>query len=244
MGVGRWAAATLVGALMLTAAPAASAHDLLPDLGMAKIADLQQTNFSDGRTMLRYSTTVVNVGAGAFEVHGTRISPSEMSQSQRIFDSAGTFRDAETAGTMVFGGDGHNHWHVDNLASTELLALNGNRVGTSNKRGFCFWDNIKYRLRLLGAPRNVFYQAAGCGTLDSNAVAMGLSVGWGDKYAATLPDQLIDISNLAPGRYRLQITADLQNWFAEIDETNNTTWVDLQLRNSGQPKILGYGPVA
>jgi hypothetical protein len=102
----------------------------------------------------------------------------------------------------------------------------------------------KYRLTLLGAPRNAFYQGAGCGTLDSTAVAMGLSVGWGDKYAATLPDQLIDISNVAQGRYRLQITADLQNWFAEIDETNNTTWVDLQLRNSGQPKILGYGPVA
>ena len=243
-GLGRLGVALLVGALMFAAAPAASAHDVLPDLGMARIADLQQTKFSDGRTVLRYSTTVVNVGAGAFEVHGTRTSPSEMSQSQRIFDSSGSFRDVATAGTMVFGGDGHNHWHVADLASTELLALNGNRVGTSNKRGFCFWDNIKYRLTLLGAPRNAFYQGAGCGTLDSGAVTMGLSVGWGDKYAASLPDQLIDISNLGPGRYRLQITADLQNWFAEIDETNNTTWVDLQLRNSGQPKVLGYGPVA
>jgi hypothetical protein len=244
MGVGRWSVALLAGALAFTAAPAASAHDVLPDLGMAKLIDLQQTKFSDGRTVLRYSTTVVNVGAGAFEVHGTRTSASEMSQTQRIFDSSGTYRDVATPGTMVFGGDGHNHWHVDQLASSELFALNGNKVGTSNKRGFCFWDNIKYRLTLLGAPRNAFYQAAGCGTLDSTAVAMGLSVGWGDEYAATLPDQLIDISNVAPGKYRLQVTADRQNWFAETNESNNTTWVDLQLRNQGQPKILGYGPVA
>ena len=244
MGVGRCATAMLVAALLFTAAPAASAHDVLPDLGMAKLIDLQQTRFSDGRTVLRYSTTVVNVGAGAFEVHGTRTSPSEMSQTQRIFDSSGTYRDVATPGTMVFGGDGHNHWHVDQLATSELFALNGNKVGTSNKRGFCFWDNIKYRLSLLGAPRNPFYQAAGCGTLDSGAVAMGLSVGWGDEYAATLPDQLIDISNIGPGKYRLQVTADRQNWFAETNESNNVTWIDLQLRNQGQPKILGYGPVA
>ena len=73
---------------------------------------------------------------------------------------------------------------------------------------------------------------------------MGLSVGWGDEYAATLPDQYIDLTNVALGRYRLQVTADGQNWFAEINEANNVTWVDLQLRKQGQPKILGYGPVA
>ncbi len=117
---------------------------------MAKLIDLQQTQLSNGRPVLRYSTTIVNVGAGAFEVHGARTSPSEMSQTQRISDSTGTSRDVVTPGTMVFGGDGHNHWHVNNLATSELFALNGNRVGTSNKRGFCFWDNIKYRLTLLG----------------------------------------------------------------------------------------------
>ena len=211
---------------------------------MAKLVDLQQTKLSDGRAVLRYSTTIVNVGAGAFEVHGARTSPSSMSQTQRIFDSTGTFRDVGTPGTMVFGGDGHNHWHVDNLETSELLALNGNRIGTSTKRGFCFWDNIKFRLTLLGAPRNAMYQRTGCGTLDSDTVAMGLSVGWGDEYAATLPDQYIDITNVALGRYRLQVSADVQNWFAETNETNNVTWIDLQLRKQGQPKILGYGPVA
>jgi hypothetical protein len=73
---------------------------------------------------------------------------------------------------------------------------------------------------------------------------MGLSVGWGDEYAATLPDQLIDITNVDQGRYRLMVAADTQNWFAETNEANNVTWVDLQLRTKGQPRILGYGPVA
>ena len=245
-GAARWAITVLVGGLMFAAAPApaASAHDVLPDLGMAKLTDLQLTKFSDGRTVLRYSTTIVNVGAGAFELHGARTSPSEMNAAQRIFDSSGAFRDVVTPATMVFGGDGHNHWHVNKLETSELIALNGNRAGTSTKRGFCFWDNIPYRLTMPGAPRNPLYQSAGCGTLDSSTVAMGLSVGWGDEYSATLPDQFIDVTNVAPGRYRLLVTADSQNWFAEINELNNQTWVDLQLRNHGQPKILGYGPVA
>ena len=164
---------------------------------------------------------------------------------QEKLDWADTFlREEVEPLDLVWGGDGHNHWHVNNLATSELFALNGNKVGTSNKRGFCFWDNIKYRLTLLGAPRNAFYQAAGCGTLDSSAVAMGLSVGWGDEYAATLPDQLIDVTNVALGRYRLLVTADSQNWFAETNQLTHPTWIDLQLRKQGQPKVLGYGPVA
>ena len=37
---------------------------------------------------------------------------------------------------------------------------------------------------------------------------MGLSVGWGDTYPLTLPDQYIDITAVTPGRYRLNVTAD------------------------------------
>ena len=242
MGVGRAVTATLVAALMFTAAPAASAHDVLPDLSMAKLTDLQVTRFSDGRTVLRYSTTIVNVGAGPFELHGSR-TPTAFNLAQRIFDSGGSFRDVLTPGSLVFGGDGHNHWHVRDLVTSEL-AHNGNQAGTNTKRGFCFWDNIKYRLTMPGAPRSALYQSTGCGTLDSDTVSMGLSVGWGDEYAATLPDQFIDITNLALGRYQLIVTADSQNLFAETNELNNLTWVDLQLRKQGQPKILGYGPVA
>ena len=94
----------LAGVLVFTGAPTASAHDVLPDLSMAKLIDLQQTKLSNGRPVLRYSTTI-HAAAGAFEVHGARTSSSEMSQTQRIFDSTGTFRDVVTPGTMVFCGD-------------------------------------------------------------------------------------------------------------------------------------------
>ena len=244
--IARWAAILTVGVCTsAAAAPVASAHDLMPDLGMARLSDFRIDKLSGGRRVLRYSTTIVNVGTGAFELHGVRTSASEMSAAQRIFNSDGAFRDVVTPGTLVFGGDGHNHWHVNHLETSDLVKLdNGNRSATGAKRGFCFWDNVAFRLTLPSAPQNVAYRSTGCGGIDSSTVAMGLSVGWGDEYPATLPDQYIDITNVTPGHYRLSVTADAQNWFAETNEANNTTWVDVQLRQQGQPRILGYGPAA
>jgi hypothetical protein len=58
---------------------------------------------------------------------------------------------------------------------------------------------------------------------------MGLSVGWGDRYPATLPDQYVDVTGLPDGKYRLRATADESDWFKETDDKNNRTWVDLTL---------------
>jgi hypothetical protein len=242
----RWGVTlTLAGMVTLTVAPAASAHDLLPDLGMARLTDLRVDKTAGGRRLLRYSTTIVNVGTGAFEVRGARTSPTEMNAAQRIFDSGGAFRDVVTPGTLVFGGDGHNHWHVNELETSELLRLdNGHRSATGAKRGFCFWDNVAFRLSLAGAPAGYVYRSTGCGTTDSATVGMGLSVGWGDEYPATLPDQYVDITGVTPGHYRLRVSADAQNWFTEVNEGNNVTWVDIQLRQQGQIKVTGYGPTA
>ena len=35
------------------------------------------------------------------------------------------------------------------------------------------------------------------------------------------------------GRYRLRATADADNWFAETNNANNGTWVDLRLTGAG-----------
>ena len=112
---------------------------------------------SDGRQVLRYSTTIVNVGAGAFEVHGARTGPSEMNASAADLRRDRQVPRVVTPGTMVFGGDGHNHWHVNNLATSELFALNGNRGRDERQAGLLFWDNIEYRLTLPGAPQSALY---------------------------------------------------------------------------------------
>jgi hypothetical protein len=225
----------------------AAAADRLPDLGMARLADFHRDTLSNGHKVLRYTTVITNTGVGAFEVHGHRSSTSatQMSVVQKIYNDAGGSRQVATSATMYFAGDGHTHWHVRDLESAELIRLdNGSKAGTSAKHGFCFYDNRAYRLSLPGAPQSAVYTRPGCGEQSSLDVTMGLSVGWGDVYYYTLPDQYIDITGLAAGRYRLQATADPANWFLETNDSNNFTWVDLQLTHNGKTRVLGYGPAS
>lgn len=233
-------------ALTLVAPVTASAADRLPDLGMAPLRDFKIERTHDGRKLLRYSAIVVNIGEGNFQLRGDRSSTaqSEMSVVQQISDDSGNVRDVPTVARMYFAGDGHTHWHVRDLEDSVLERLdNGVKVGSAAKHGFCFFDNYEFRLGLAGAPGSPFYRT--CGT-NSGALTqmMGLSIGWGDIYSYQLVDQWVDITNVGPGRYRLRTTADAWDWFAESNNANNFTWVDLQLKANGPPRITAYGPSA
>jgi hypothetical protein len=220
-----------------------AATDSLPDLGMAHPKDLKIEKTSTGRKLLRFSSIIVNVGSGPFEVHGERAAgASTMTTQQRIFDDAGGYREVPTAAIMYFGGDGHNHWHVRDLEDFELVRLdNGRLVGTGAKHGFCFYDNYRY-----GSSKPTYYTASGgaCGGGSSaTRTIMGLSVGWGDIYNWNLPDQYIDITGLTSGRYRLIATADASDWFLESDDSNNFSSIDIRLR-ANNVRIVAYGPSA
>ena len=243
----RLTAAILVsaGLLGLALSAPASAADVLPDLGMARLSDLRIDKNSDGRKLLRFTTVIVNVGQARFEVRGTRSSTSDaLAVSQRIYDDAGGSQDVATTAEMFFAGDGHSHWHVRDLESFVLTPVpdNGQKLGTQGKHGFCFWDNTQYRLSLPGAPQSPFY--SGCGSSSSElTVTMGLSVGWGDTYPWNLAYQWVDITGLNGGRYRLTVTADAGGWFAESNESNNAAWVEFQLRANGNAlRVIQYGP--
>ena len=226
----------------------AASRDRLPDLAMAHLQNLRiknctVTNFRDcayvGQRQLRFDTIIANVGAGRFEARGSRFTTSDpMRVTQRIYDDAGGYRDRATTAQMYFAGDGHNHWHLRNLERYELIRLdNGTKVGTGAKAGFCFFDNVRY-----GSPQAAFY--TGCGNNpNARQVRMGLSRGWGDKYGAGTIGQYIDITNLPSGRYRLRATADAPNWFLESDDTNNFTWVEIQI-SGNSVSVRSYGPAA
>lgn len=243
--------AVLLAAALLTAAPSAGSatEPAEPDLGMAPISDLLVATTAGGQRQLRFSATIVNVGQGPFELSATRPSSSSaFTVTQFVSRTDGSRAGVPVPAALVFGGDGHGHWHVKDLESYELRRLdNGVKVGTASKGGFCFFDTTAYRLSLPGAPRSGVYSASGCGEQGSLTVSMGLSVGWGDRYPWTLPDQFVDITHLANGKYRLIATADAGGLFAERDRGNNATWVDLSLsqrKNGAAVKVLGYGPAA
>lgn len=239
----RWLPIALILALLGTSLPAGpllASSPLQPDLGMARLRRFTVETTSQGQTRLRFSTIIVNVGDGPFQVYGHDKQNDEFLVDQQIKNSDGSWTSLPTDYRMYFAGDGHNHWHVRDLESYELQNANATIKRTGEKHGFCFFDNYAFDLSLPGAPSSPAYPKGLCGNQNSTSVTTGLSIGWGDRYTWKLPDQYVDISALPSGEYTLSATADALGFFSEACETNNTTTTLLRITGS-TVKVLQQG---
>jgi hypothetical protein len=239
------ALAVLVCVLALGAVDAAAATDRLPDLSMTMPTSLRMEN-SGGQRRLRMSTTIVNTGTGPFETRASRrtTSTATMNVSQRIYNSDGGFRVNATTEVARYAGDGHNHWHVQNVAHYELYAPSGQgpALKRDSKVGFCFFDTNAYRTSLPGAPGSRQYNQAGCGTQNSLSVKNGLSVGWSDVYPWNIGLQWINVTGMAAGEYLLKLTVNPNGQFEEARFWNNCNWTRIRIPSSGSSvAVLGSG---
>jgi lysyl oxidase len=233
----------------LVAPGVANASTLEPDMGMARLDTVKlDTTTQPGHRLLRYTAIMVNVGAGQVQINGTRPdTTAPMTVTQRLFNSDGTFTDLPVPVSMAYAGDGHHHWHaLDMEGGTLQRTDNGLQVGALAKHGFCFFDNVKYRLTLPGSPASAVYTHTDSCALNNPAalnVTMGISVGWGDSYPASTNFQWIDITGLPNGRYRLTATADPMHALVESSYANNSAWAIVSIHKSSV-SILRSGPGA
>ena len=198
-----------------------SASALLPDLAMLQPNDFHLELKSGGVRLLRFSTSIVNLGPGRYDVYGSEPDPADSNKltkvTQRLQDGAWVAH--PTAATMFYAGDGHNHWHVFGLQDWKLAfqATPNDTIATGAKTGFCFWDNVN----LSNAPK--YYDGTReCRQQLDGTVPMGLSVGWGDKYPWSIAFQYIDVSRFPYGNYCLTVTADPRSEFIEASTANNS----------------------
>jgi len=101
----------------------------------------------------------------------------------------------------------HGHFHFSGYAAYELMGPGGVIV-TGRKQAFCLLDTIQIDATRPG-PRY---------TCD----LQGISAGWADSYPAFLPCQWIDITDVPPGAYTLQVRVNPQRVLAETDYSNNS----------------------
>ncbi len=241
-------AMALTGALLPSAAATATMarSARVPDLAMAPLGDFQiDTATVAGQRLLRFTAEITNVGTGPFELRGRRSATTvaEMSVQQQVVNPDGTKSLRPTGATMIYAGDGHDHWHVKDLERYTIHPVDSDtELAHGAKAGFCFSDNAAYRLTLPRAPQSPAYQS--CGGPDSTRVTMGLSPGWGDVYAWYLAWQWIDVSGLAPGDYVVRARADPQAMFTEANTSNNTTWTKIHITATDQVTVLEQGPAA
>ncbi len=201
---------------------------LLPDLWSSDPFSLT-TEVLDGRHVLRFTSELNNSGTGDLILRGN---PRTDEIDQWIPHSGSGHAVEALDVTLVWGGDTHDHWHIDDAARYWVEPLDGPTSAGGhfdNKVGFCIFDSVPRAPDLPGAPDAIRYEITGCGGRLVSDISMGLSVGWGDQYRYTLAGQWIDITDLPAGEYRLYAEADPDHLFIESDRANNVGWTDFTL---------------
>lgn len=202
----------------------------LPDIAPAPPQDAQITH-EKGRWLLRFSTSLLNIGDGDFVLRAERVLDDWTVYEDIQYSKSGA-RVLESRASLVWGGDGHNHWHVERIAVGRLAPWTSGRppkprTGVADSKvGFCYYDNVRY---LDDAAQNPGYSRFACGGREDRSIGMGLSYGWIDRYDFRLPGQSIDVTDLPDGKYRLWLDVDEQKWFREKRRNNNVTWEDFDL---------------
>jgi hypothetical protein len=140
----------------------------------------------------------------------------------------------------------HGHWHYlqfdrYSLERAELRAVDGDAVIVADRKtGFCLGDRYEARgLRLRGTPAEPVYTGrCGLSRPELLEVRAGISVGYGDDYAAFLEGQDLPLDGLAAGRYVLVHRVNADRGLRELSYDNNASslLVDLQWTD-GKPRV-------
>ncbi len=244
----------VAGAAIVPGAGAGSQPRLLPDLVTLRVSqdDLVMER-RGGKLLLRLSNVIGNRGRGPLEIYpspdpsdcdGDGNPANDRDTYQRIFldsNSDNVFdrdQDTESNGRM-FGCQrfhpAHDHWHLLDFSRYKLVRLRtGNTVARSTKISFCVIDTDHPYAGLPGSPPNGYYPA-GSADCDRDSID-GLSVGWADTYAYSLPGQQLNVTGLRHGRYCLVSNADPNNLLRESDNTNNAHRARIALRPA-KPRV-------
>jgi hypothetical protein len=226
-------------ALVATSADAGSA-------GRARLPDLDQETPS-GIVVVRagppeqpefrlgFRSAVRNVGAGPLTIDGHRpgADTGTMVADQVVDHAGGPRRRVRDVGRLryVVSPD-HRHWHLLRFERYELRRPGSSvaRVG-DRKTGFCLGD--RYTVVGPSLPHRASHPSfsSRCGLEQTRLLGIreGISVGYGDDYAANLEGQYLPLTGLADGRYVLVHRVNGDRRIRELGYGNNAASVLLRL---------------
>ena len=206
---------------------------------------------SEGKLYLRLTNEIGNRGRGPLEIYpdptghdcdGDGNFANDRDTYQRIFldsNADDVFNRAQDTGSadLRFGCQRfhppHDHWHLLDFTRYKLVRVrSGHTAARSTKIGFCIIDTGHRFAGLPGSPAAPYYPA-GSADCDRDSVD-GLSVGWTDTYAFSLPGQEVNVTGLRRGRYCLVSKADPANVLRESDSSNNARRALIALRPAKQ----------
>jgi hypothetical protein len=186
---------------VLLLAPPPAPRERLPNLVELPPATLEVTQ-TDGRTILRFTSTVANLGAGALTIVSRRRTAMEPFTSVQQIRGRGESTQLVPLPVQIEyrRSSGHEHFHLLAFERYELRSTRGRVLLRDHKAGYCLEDRFKLVTRA-APPR--WTGSCGRGRPGALAVAQGISPGYADPYDATLDGQSLEITGLAPGVYVL-----------------------------------------
>lgn len=235
-------AALVAIALGLIAFERAPAAPLLPDL-IAWASESRDYMYGGtvnaslvpGKTVYRFNQPIPNIGDGPLELRPETHADGSQDIYQRIYDDAGGPIEERHVGTFQNANPPYGNMFLEGIAHYRIReVLPGDGVGeiltTHEKISYALVDGPAYDLTLENASPTRQYTVAA-------AALLGISVGWADLYSETLPGQWADLTSLADGEYWLETVIDPYNRILELDETNNTAIVKINV-TVPEPTIL------
>ena len=194
------------------------------------------------RHRLGFASAVTNIGDGPLIVSGRRDRTADtMTADQLIEWFEAPMAVVEGVGRLRYvQSRDHEHWHLLDFERYELRGAGSTRRLTDRKTGFCLGDRYRTRGRALPAepPAPRYTGRCGLGATGRLQLVEGISVGYGDDYAANLEGQSLPLTGLPAGRYVLVHSVNVRRRLQETDYGNNASSLLLRLRwRSGTPRI-------
>jgi hypothetical protein len=192
----------------------------------------------NGTRKIRFSTTVANLGEGPLDLTGRPdATGATITATQRIFLDDGS-ADEKVVGTFMFH-PAHVHWHFEDFTVLELWTYDGSGeldrlLRTTGKATFCALDEVLAYPELPNVPEGPSY-------LECGDETQGISVGWSDTYGAEIAGQELDISGVPDGRYAIRSTADPAGRLIEMNDTNNSVIVYVDIHGGDIDVLSGGG---
>ena len=110
----------------------------------------------------------------------------------------------------------HGHYHFTDFAEYRLFNSAGQQVSAGRKVGFCLEDVSRWN-------------SAANSRAQYDCDYQGIQAGWSDIYSSNLPGQWIDITDIWPGTYTLEVRLDTANRIDEANEANNTARAEVDI---------------
>lgn len=224
---------------------AAPLGPLLPDLTVARrdlrttariSEEFYETNSCDliegcltvagNRRLLRFTTTTPNVGKADLFIGD----PSVCIDLFHFSECHGHYHFEEFASYRLWTRTGYKTWKktrnysesADSTNNAAILAAmtNSGDLISGRKQGFCMLDSNPYPRQRPNTPPRKYQNCAG---------NQGITVGWSDTYAAELPCQYLDITELTPGKYILEIEANPDRILPESSFKNNAVAISVKI---------------